>query len=99
MRVLITGGYGFLGRNIAIEFKMAGCNVFGMGHGKWDVDEFSIWGFNEWFESTITFEAIVSIKKQFDLIIHCGGSGSVATSHENPFEYFQKTVLSTLALL
>lgn len=99
MRVLITGGYGFLGRNTAREFKEGGYEVFGMGHGKWYIDEYSKWGFDEWFETTITFEALLNINKRFDLIIHCGGSGSVGFSHENPFEDFQKSVLSTLALL
>ena len=99
MRVLITGGYGFLGRNTAREFKNGGHEVFGMGHGKWYIDEYSKWGFDEWFESTITLEALLIFNQKFDLVVHCGGSGSVAFTHENPYEDFQKSVQSTLALL
>ena len=99
MKVLITGAYGFLGRNTAKEFKKAGYEVAGMGHGKWYFDEYSKWGIDEWFETTITFEALLNINKKFDLIIHCGGSGSVGFSHDNPYEDFQKSVQSTLALL
>lgn len=97
--VLITGTYGFLGRNVAKEFKSAGYHVVGIGHGKWYEDEYSKWGINEWYETTITFEALLNINKKFDLIVHCGGSGSVGFSHDNPYEDFQKSVQSTLSLL
>lgn len=97
--VLITGAYGFLGRNVAKEFKAAGHHVVGIGHGKWYQDEYSKWGLDEWYETTITFEALLNINKKFDLIVHCGGSGSVGFSHENPYEDFQKSVQSTLSLL
>lgn len=101
MNILITGAYGFLGRNIAREFKIKDSEsyVAGMGHGKWYKEEFSNWGLDDWFETTITFEALLNINKKFDVIVHCGGSGSVGFSHENPYEDFQKSVQSTLALL
>lgn len=98
-KVLITGAYGFLGRYTAKTFKDAGCHVSGIGHGKWHKYEYSKWGIDEWYESTITFEALININKRFDVIVHCGGSGSVAFSYQNPFEDFQKSVQSTLALL
>lgn len=98
MYILITGAYGFLGRNTAKEFKRSGHYVVGMGHGKWYNNEYLRWGIDEWHETTITFEALMNINKKFDLIIHCGGSGSVGFSHENPYEDFQKSVQSTIAL-
>ncbi|MFA6275877.1 MAG: NAD(P)-dependent oxidoreductase [Pedobacter sp.] len=99
MNILITGAYGFLGRNVAKEYKAAGNHVVGIGHGKWYVEEFSKWGIDQWHETTITFEALININREFDLIVHCGGSGSVAFSHDNPYEDFQKSVQSTLSLL
>ncbi|MEJ2905643.1 NAD(P)-dependent oxidoreductase [Pedobacter panaciterrae] len=97
--VLITGAYGFLGRNVAKEFKANGAYVVGIGHGKWYQDEYTKWGIDEWHETTITFEALLNVNQEFDVIVHCGGSGSVGFSHENPYEDFQKSVQSTLSLL
>jgi len=99
MNILITGTYGFLGRNVAKEFKKQGNYVAGIGHGKWDREEYSNWGIDDWHETTITFEALLNINKKFDVIVHCGGSGSVGFSWENPYEDFQKSVQSTLAIL
>jgi len=99
MNILVTGAYGFLGRNISKEFKKEGNHVSGIGHGKWDVEEYSNWGIDEWYETTITFEALLNINKKFDIIVHCGGSGSVGFSWENPYQDFQKSVQGTLAIL
>jgi len=98
-RVLITGAYGFLGRYTAKKFKSENWHVSGIGHGKWHETEFKEWGLDHWYETTITFEALININKKFDLIVHCGGSGSVGFSYENPYEDFQKSVQSTLSLL
>ena len=99
MNILITGAYGFLGRNVAKEFKKTGNYIAGIGHGKWEEDEYSKWGIDDWHETTITFEALLNISKKFDIIVHCGGSGSVGFSWENPYEDFQKSVQSTLSIL
>ena len=99
MNILITGAYGFLGRYVAKEFKKQGNDVSGIGHGKWDVEEYTKWGLDIWYESTITLEILLSINKKFDVIVHCGGSGSVGFSWENPYEDFQKSVQGTLAIL
>lgn len=99
MNILITGAYGFLGRNVALEFKKNGNFVTAIGHGKWDKEEYSKWGIDNWYETTITFEALLNINKKFDIIVHCGGSGAVGFSWDNPFEDFQKSVQSTLSIL
>jgi UDP-glucose 4-epimerase len=99
MNILITGAYGFLGRNVAKEFKKNENYVAGIGHGKWDVEEYSKWGIDAWYETTITFEALLNINQKFDIIVHCGGSGAVGFSWENPYEDFQKSVQSTLSIL
>jgi len=99
MKILVTGAYGFLGRYTAKYFKQKGHHVTGMGHGKWYADEFSKWGIDNWVESTITFETLININEIFDIVVHCGGSGSVHYSTVNPYEDFQKSVQSTLAVL
>ncbi len=98
-KVLITGAYGFLGRYTAKNFKLEGYQVTGMGHGKWYEEEYAKWGIDTWVESTITFETLMNINQQFDIIVHCGGSGSVGYSKSNPYEDFQKSVQSTLSVL
>lgn len=98
-QVLVTGAYGFLGRYTAKAFHEAGYHVSGIGHGKWHEYEYNQWGIKNWYESTITFEALVNLNKSYDIIVHCAGSGSVSFSYQNPFEDFQKSVQSTLALL
>lgn len=98
-KVLITGAYGFLGRYAAKKFKQENWDVSGIGHGKWHESEYKKWGLDHWYETTITFEALININMKFDLIVHCGGSGSVGFSYANPYEDFQKSVQSTLSLL
>jgi len=98
-RILITGTFGFLGKNTALAFKKEGCHVTGIGHGKWYEFEYAKYGIDRWIESTITFESLMNIREKFDVIVHCGGSGSVAFSYENPYEDFQKSVQSTLAIM
>ncbi|EHQ27726.1 NAD-dependent epimerase/dehydratase family protein [Mucilaginibacter paludis] len=98
-QVLVTGTYGFLGRHTAKIFKENGYHVVGLGHGKWHPEDYIQWGVDEWFESTITFESLMTIDVKFDAIVHCGGSGSVGFSYSNPYEDFQKSVQSTLSIL
>lgn len=99
-QILITGAFGFLGRHTARKFQQkGGYYITGIGHGKWDIHEYHQWGLNEWHNSTITFESLINLRKKFDVIVHCGGSGSVAFSFENPYEDFQKTAQSTLSIL
>jgi UDP-glucose 4-epimerase len=99
MNILITGAYGFLGRYIAKAYKVKGAYIVGIGHGKWEVEEYAKWGIDIWYNTTVTFESLMNINKKFDLIVHCGGSGSVGFSWENPYEDFQKSVQSTLSVL
>ena len=99
MNVLVTGACGFIGRYIAMEFRQARHHITGVGHGKWAAGEFRKWGISEWFETTITVEALLKMNQKFDMIVHCGGSGSVGFSQKTPYEDFQKNVQSTLSVL
>ncbi|MCT7942949.1 NAD-dependent epimerase/dehydratase family protein [Shewanella holmiensis] len=97
--LLVTGGFGFLGRNVAKYFRELGYQVYGIGHGNWTRDQFSVFGFEGWSENDITIENIKDIGKVFDIIVHCGGSGSVAYSISNPYQDFSKTVSGTASVL
>ncbi|MBI5100165.1 MAG: NAD-dependent epimerase/dehydratase family protein [Nitrospirae bacterium] len=98
-KVLITGTHGFLGRHTASTFKKLGYNVTGVGHGKWENEHFRDYGIDAWFEADITFDSLKTANSNFDIIVHCAGSGSVGDSIKNPALDFQKTVDTSLAVL
>ena len=97
--LLVTGGFGFLGRNVARYFSDLGYQVFGIGHGHWTTEESMKCGFLKWYEGDITVENLKNIELEFSLVVHCGGSGSVAYSISNPYQDFSKTVCGTAAVL
>ena len=97
--VLVTGGIGFLGRAVAHKYKQLGYRVVGIGRGHWVGDDLSDSGFDVWTDSNITMSSLLGLQESFDLIVHCGGSGSVGYSLTNPFDDFSKTVQGTINLL
>lgn len=97
--VLVTGGYGFLGRATAAMFKSRGYRVIGIGNGRWDPNEALINGFDSWLDAGVTMSALLTLKQKFDVIVHCAGNGSVGYSISNPLQDFKKTVEGTAELL
>ena len=98
-KVLITGGYGFLGRAAALNFKSCGCRVIGLGNGRWDELEANLHGFDGWLDATVSMSSLVALGECFDVIVHCAGNGSVGYSLSNPLQDFKKTVDGTAELL
>jgi UDP-glucose 4-epimerase len=97
--VLITGGYGFLGRAVARRFKQQGFRVIGIGRGRWAPEEACAHGFDFWLDAGVTLSSLMTLREPFELIVHCGGNGSVGFSLTNPLEDFYKTVQGTAHLL
>lgn len=97
--VLITGGYGFIGRAAAKRFKSEGCRVIGLGHGRWTVDDARANSFEEWLDAPVSMSSLMSLDVRFDVIVHCAGNGSVAYSEANPRQDFAKTVESAADVL
>lgn len=97
--VLVTGAYGFVGRNVSRHYADAGWTVVGMGHGTWAREEWRRWGISEWYSSDITLNELLTYGGVPDVIVHCAGSGSVAFSMSHPMQDFQRTVTSTVAVL
>jgi UDP-glucose 4-epimerase len=97
--VLITGGLGFIGRNIAKTFKQNNYYVIGIGHG--DINDKSLKSkdFDEWFQESISIENLKKISRVADTIIHCAGGSTVGISISEPYLDYHKTVNSTLELL
>lgn len=98
-KILITGAKGFLGQNCVRFFKSQGYQTYGIGHGNFSIKECQNIGLDYWYKSDITIESINKINQVFDIIIHCGGSGSVGYSVENPYGDFKKTVEGTLEVI
>lgn len=98
-RILVTGAKGFVGSNTAKYFKSLGFETFGIGHGDMSTAELLSFGLDHWKASDITVQAINDYAVHFDLIVHCGGSGSVGFSVEHPYLDFKKTVDGTLEVL
>lgn len=97
--VLVTGAYGFVGRNVAKQFANAGWAVVGIGHGSWARAEWRQWGISEWHAADITTDALLTYAGSPEVIVHCAGSGSVGFSVTHPQQDFQRTVGTTVAVL
>lgn len=97
--VLITGGYGFLGRAVARRFKSAGCRVVGIGRGRWAPEEALAAGFDVWLDAGVSVSSLMTFDDQFHIVVHCGGNGSVGYSLSNPLQDFYKTVQGTAELV
>lgn len=98
-KILITGAKGFIGSNVAKYFKSLGYETYGIGHGGLSVEESKEIGLDYWKKDDVSIKAILEFEQTFDLIVHCGGSGSVGFSVENPYLDFKKTVGGTLEVL
>ena len=98
-KILITGAKGFLGSNVCKYFKQKGYTTYGIGHGGLSVEESQEIGLDYWKKDDISITSILEFNQTFDVIVHCGGSGSVGFSVEHPYDDFKKTVDGTLEVL
>lgn len=97
--VVVTGAFGFLGRNVAKVFSENGFVVTGLGHGTWTKSDWQQWGLSEWHSCSITTESLNTFIHQPDVVVHCAGSGSVNYSFTNPLQDFESTVTTTITLI
>lgn len=97
--VLVTGGYGFLGRAVARRFAAQGWRVIGLGRGHWAPEEARRHGFDSWLDAGVSLSSLMTLKERFELVVHCAGNGSVGYSMSHPLQDFHKTVQGTADLL
>jgi len=98
-KILITGAKGFIGSYVSKHFKSLGYQTYGIGHGDLLVEECEEMGLDYWYKTDVLVQSLKGINQKFDVIVHCGGSGSVGFSVEHPYEDFKKTVDGTLEVL
>ena len=99
MRILITGGAGFLGRNLANYFSNRGHQVYGCGRGELTEMQQSVMGFTGWCGGSISPDLLNKINFEPDIVIHCAGNGLVDASLQNPRDDYLNSVQSTEIVL
>jgi UDP-glucose 4-epimerase len=97
--ILITGGFGFLGRAVALKFKQLSYRVVGIGRGRWAPQDALAHGFDLWLDAGVSLASLMTLNDDFELVVHCAGNGSVGYSLANPLQDFYKTVQGTAELL
>jgi UDP-glucose 4-epimerase len=94
-KVLITGANGFLGSHCVKRFAENRDEIFAIGHKC--IKDTKI---QEIIEGEINLENLQGFKNVvFDIIVHCGGSGNVGYSLQNPLDDFNRSVNSTISVL
>lgn len=108
IRVLITGGTGYIGSHTAVELLNEGYDIEildNLSNSKIEVLDGikKITGIKPAFHhiDLLNYPALIELfeKKHFDLVIHFAGLKSVSESVEQPLRYYQNNVTGTLHLL
>jgi len=99
--IIITGAGGFLGRYAAQHFANQGWVVSGIGHSANDFSPKQC-GISHWLESDIDSSSLSKLIEDTgkpDVVFHCAGSGSVGKSWGAPLQDFERTALTTAAVI
>ena len=94
MKILITGVFGFIGQNLYHNLKHK-YDVKGIGRDK---KISKIEKNNSLIVNKITYQNLINLNFQPDVILHCAGSGSVSKSYEDKKNDFDKNVITTKIL-
>jgi UDP-glucose 4-epimerase len=100
--IWITGGKGFIGRNLARYVATQRAVVVGIGHGMWPAADAAKSSFSHWTNGEIESANLSQMARMFgppDAIFHLAGGSSVGLSFQNPQEDFSRTVETTARLL
>jgi UDP-glucose 4-epimerase len=99
--VLVVGAAGFIGRRVCHELAHRGETVLGLGHGGWKESEWRQSGLSGWVADDITIDSLERVVRDTTprAVVHCGGSGTVGYTYKAPLDDYQRTVVSTAAVL
>jgi UDP-glucose 4-epimerase len=98
----ITGVQGFIGQNLAKYLHKLGYDVFGIGHGSWNMEEAEQQGFRYLISGRISFSNFDKLVNQSltpNAVFHLAGGGAVGPSFIEPQQDFFDSVDSTIQLL
>jgi len=98
MKIVVTGGCGYIGSHVARAFKMNGDEVYIIDrvkreHTLKDIDGYFIGD----FISDASLATIYDVAP--DIIVHCAGTSLVGPSMTNPAEYYENNVVKTVGLM
>lgn len=99
--IWITGGKGFIGRNLARHIAGESAAVFGIGHGFWTAQDAARWSFLHWMNGEIessNLSRLAGVSGLPDTVFHLAGGSSVGASFQSPQEDFSRTVETTARL-
>jgi UDP-glucose 4-epimerase len=102
MTVWVTGGNGFIGRNLVRLLADQGRAVHGIGHGLIDDAECARLGLASWINGEIeaaNLDVLVKRSGPPQAVFHLAGGSSVGLSIAQPIEDFSRTVVGTARLL
>lgn len=99
MRVIVTGGAGYIGGQTVLQLLDHGHSVFAIDR-VWAPDHLEHCG-AKWLISDFADEVALSAMAQFrpDAIIHCAGTSLVGPSMINPSEYYDNNFVKTKRML
>jgi UDP-glucose 4-epimerase len=97
MKIIVTGGCGYIGSHVARAFKQQGHNVFiidqvDRAHARKDIDGYLI----KDFASDVALSMLHTLEP--DVIVHCAGTSLVGPSMTNPEEYYNNNFVKTKSL-
>lgn len=96
---LVTGACGYLGRYVSRALARENIKVTGIGHGDWAQSEQSDWGVADWYQADISLEALAALDCDIDAVFHCAGPSRHSESMTKPYEDYQGSVATTVAVL
>lgn len=99
--ILVTGGYGFIGKFLCSNLSKLGHEIISIGHGSWSKRDTLTYGVKNWMDGDVSFENLKSFlnKKKPKIIFHLAGGATVSIGEKNPKQDFFKNVHSTSELL
>lgn len=98
----VTGGAGFIGRNVARRLSDNKHAVIGIGHGELSKTEQIAAGLQDWYPLSVNaanLERMVTDHGVPDSIIHAAGVGSVGAAEKAPLKDFHGTVVATAEIV
>ncbi|MGQ9478511.1 MAG: NAD-dependent epimerase/dehydratase family protein [Thermoproteota archaeon] len=103
MKIVITGGLGFIGHNVALYLKRLGFQIvcvdnLSSNYNSMAVDRIKSEGIEMIFKDICKTQDMIWLLRNSDIIIHCAAYTSVVESISNPVKYFNNNVSGTASV-